>query len=353
MNLPKELTKQMKVHLNEVRKYLGNLPADERQEILQSIESHIYDALQSRSNGEPTAALLDAVLAEMDPPESYGELPPQPAKKKSFHWRIVIPSLILIAVIIAGIKWWPTEKPTVVGRWVSVDFVSSIEQFDPEAKSWRGDLYLKELTFLPDGKTDRPFWTWQNDILHHSGDNTNAKFIIKRISGREYLFLQWMSADVTIKGHPPKYYVLKKIDLKQLTPVTFELGLNTLKDGDSIVLNEILASSPNFAEGDTVTVKGRYTLSSQPSARLSLLVTGTRGRGRSNVTREQQIGVTQGSGEFKLTLTVPYYGCPHLTFYEETTEKNSWNRLGGLYFGTKEQVEEIKSKDSSPRNTDK
>ena len=47
MTLSKELTQQVKAHLGEVRSYLGTLPADERQEILQSIESHIYDALES------------------------------------------------------------------------------------------------------------------------------------------------------------------------------------------------------------------------------------------------------------------------------------------------------------------
>ena len=83
MNLSNELTAQVNAHLGEVRKYLGNLPADERQEILQSIESHIYDALETRSNGEPTPALLEAVIAEMDPPESYGELPAAQEKARS------------------------------------------------------------------------------------------------------------------------------------------------------------------------------------------------------------------------------------------------------------------------------
>ena len=130
-----------------MRNYLGALPADERQEILQSIESHIYDALENRSDGEPTAALLDAVIAE---------------------------------------------------------------QFDPKLKSWRGDLLFKELSFLPTGKTDRLYWTWRDRVLHHSGDNTDAQFLIKKIGGKEYLFLEWISGDVIHRGLPPKYYVLKK-----------------------------------------------------------------------------------------------------------------------------------------------
>ena len=320
MNLPAELKNQITAHLDEVRKYLGNLPADERQEILQSIESHIHDALEIRSNGAPTPALLDAGLAEMDPPDSYGELPGLPQKRQSRR-RLVLTlcGLAMVALAAAGIREWKNIHPNIIkqwssdekitegvgiadfrigaskkqllatlgapdaestetrlqwknlhihtltdesrgafelrfdvgfpwttakgikigspetdvlaaygkpehiivqgeakklewsnqgilvwltpengvhqivifrpyasspspeilladykadltGHWESVDFVSSIEQFDPETKSWRGDLYLKELTFLPDGKTDRPFWTWKGNVLHHSGE---------------------------------------------------------------------------------------------------------------------------------------------------------------------------------------
>jgi len=98
MNLSSELTKQVAAHIDEVRNYLGTLPADERQEILQSIESHIHDALQSRSGDEPTSALLDAVIAEMDPPESYGELTATPQKKQRRQWLIIVLILVLTAL---------------------------------------------------------------------------------------------------------------------------------------------------------------------------------------------------------------------------------------------------------------
>lgn len=496
MNLSNELTTQVNAHLSEVRKYLGNLPADERQEILQSIESHIYDALETRSNGDPTPALLEAVIAEMDPPESYGELPVSPQKLQPRR-RLVLTllcGLALVALAAAGVKGWrntnpniiehwnPGEKiiegvgladfrigaskeqliaalgtpdkestetwlrwknlrvhslvdeyrgaselrfdigfpgttekgikigsseaevlaaygspehvvsknkakkltwssqgilvglttgngvnqivvfrphfpsykqsladlnPNLIGRWISIDFVETPDQFDPKTIAWGGDLFLKELTLLPDGKTDRPFWTWTNEYLIHSENYSVSKLLIKTISGEDYLFLEWISGDVTLRGQPPKYYVLKKgnpesTQTPQLTPVSFEQGCNTLKGGDSIVLDEVLSTSPLFTEGDTVTVKGRYTLSSQPSARLALFVTGTRDRGRSTVTKEQRVTVTQGTGEFALTQTIPYHGCSHLTFYDET----KGTPLGGIYFGTREQIEEIKPRNS-------
>ncbi len=110
MNLPKELTARIANHLSNVRKNLGGLPPDEQKEILQSIESRIYDALKNRGGVEPTSARLDAVLAEMDPPESYGDSMPVPDQKKNRHWRTIIPLLILIAMIAVGIKFSPKKQ---------------------------------------------------------------------------------------------------------------------------------------------------------------------------------------------------------------------------------------------------
>ena len=212
MNLPKELTARISDHLSKVRKNLGNLSSDEQKEILQSIEAHIYDALDSRSHGESTPALLDAVIAEMDPPESYGESDPIPDRNQSRHWKIIVPALSLIVLVGTGITLWFERPFSPVGQWVSVDFVFTPEQFDPRIRSWSGELYLKGLSFLPKGKTSRLYWTWKNGVLHHSGDNTDAKFFIKRISGGQYLFLEWVSGDVIYKKQPPEYYVLKKVD---------------------------------------------------------------------------------------------------------------------------------------------
>ena len=36
-----------------------------------------------------------------------------------------------------------------VGKWKSVDFVSSPEQFQVGLQQWGGDLFLKDITFYP------------------------------------------------------------------------------------------------------------------------------------------------------------------------------------------------------------
>jgi hypothetical protein len=49
-----------------------------------------------------------------------------------------------------------------VGNWQSVDYVENIDSFNPEKKSWRGDLFLKEFEFRKGGTTSLTF-RWEND----------------------------------------------------------------------------------------------------------------------------------------------------------------------------------------------
>ena len=97
----------------------------------------------------------------------------------------------------------------IVGQWVSVDFVKTISDFQPSQKRWSGGLYLKGLTIYDDGTTSGP-WTWRGNTLWHPGDKTRARLTIQSMQGATYLFMEWMSGDVTIRGRKPCYYVLKK-----------------------------------------------------------------------------------------------------------------------------------------------
>lgn len=102
------------------------------------------------------------------------------------------------------------DDPAVVGEWLAVDFVESPEKFSPASRAWRGDLYLKELVFLPKGKGGKPWWTWTKGVVMHSGDKTASKYEIKKIGGADYLFFEWKSGDYVFRGARPFYYVLKK-----------------------------------------------------------------------------------------------------------------------------------------------
>ncbi|MEN6385625.1 MAG: M56 family metallopeptidase [Phycisphaerales bacterium] len=103
------------------------------------------------------------------------------------------------------------NDPEVLGGWEAVDFVNDINNFKPGKRSWDGDLFLKELFFLDEGKTNWAF-SWTKGLLLHSGDKTASKYIIKEINGSKYMFMEWKSGDYTIRHMKPSYYVLKKVE---------------------------------------------------------------------------------------------------------------------------------------------
>lgn len=118
-----------------------------------------------------------------------------------------------------------TNDEDVIGKWESVDFVKEINDFNPSVKSWNGDLYLKSLTVLPDGKMAQPaaegqvsdektpvdYLTWTKGYIIHHNDKTAGQYTIKEINGSKYMFWEWKSGDYSLRGMKPYYYVLKAV----------------------------------------------------------------------------------------------------------------------------------------------
>jgi hypothetical protein len=119
-----------------------------------------------------------------------------------------------------------------------------------------------------------------------------------------------------------------------LSEAPFVLGPKQFKEGDAIVIQQVLATSPNMAIGDRVVVRGRYLLASKEKATLLLVLTQAEGDGRESVSPTQMIKVEKGTGEFELTYEVKRVGALHLTFYGIADGKP----FGGVYFGTKLQM---------------
>lgn len=61
----------------------------------------------------------------------------------------------------------------------------------------------------------------------------------------------------------------------EVTNVPFELGKQHFQPGDSIVIEQVLATSPKLTVGDKVVVRGHYRLASAAKAALGLWVTHT------------------------------------------------------------------------------
>ena len=135
--------------------------------------------------------------------------------------------------------------------------------------------------------------------------------------------------DAHFIGRPPQGTV---------QPVSNTVGVNSFRDGDSITIMEVKATSPDLKNGDKVIVKGYYTLASEPEASLCLFATATTGSGIGPIRPGQTIGITKGAGPFELFETLDCDGYLHVTFYSVPGGKP----FGGLYFGTAKQMEEIK-----------
>jgi len=119
--------------------------------------------------------------------------------------------------IVDKIDWPFVNDPRLIGTWKSVDFVLEMEQFKVGQKFWKkqfkseeDDLHLKEMIFLPNGKTTK-YWTWTKGLVFHSGDKTASKYTLKNIGDSTYMFFEWKSGDYTIRHMKPCYYVLKKV----------------------------------------------------------------------------------------------------------------------------------------------
>ncbi|MBC8378377.1 MAG: hypothetical protein H8E62_04300 [Planctomycetes bacterium] len=110
------------------------------------------------------------------------------------------------------------NDPHVLGQWKSVDFVEMIDQFQPDQTSWQEELFVKGLDFNKQGIVE---WCLGEDRMkvNHQwtkgkllDDDLPARYIIKTYDDGDYLFMEWNSGDVTIRGQKPAYYVLKKAE---------------------------------------------------------------------------------------------------------------------------------------------
>ena len=103
------------------------------------------------------------------------------------------------------------DDHAVIGRWLSVDFVRDINDFQIDKQQWNGELHLKELIIQPGGKMGKQWTgTWTKGFIFDPEDKTASKYIIKHIADSDYMFFEWKSGDYFIRGRKPAYYVLQK-----------------------------------------------------------------------------------------------------------------------------------------------
>ncbi len=119
--------------------------------------------------------------------------------------------------------------------------------------------------------------------------------------------------------------------------VEVALGPKAFRDGDVIEITDVTATSARLEQGDSVTVRGRVRLDSREAATLSLYLTQTEGDGLEETDASQLKEVSSGLTTFELKTTIKHRGALHLSLYDSQTGKS----LGGVYFGTAQQMEKI------------
>jgi len=118
--------------------------------------------------------------------------------------------------------------------------------------------------------------------------------------------------------------------------VEFAIGPNKFTKGDKIVIQEVWSELGSLANGDTVTVKGTYTLASHYTATLLFSVTEDTRRavqGGCFMSRPARTGTVP----FELEMPITVDGHLHVGFYDTQTG----GAFGNVYFGTYAQMREI------------
>jgi hypothetical protein len=216
-------------YLKQIEKNLAKVDHPQRSEILANVRDHLDSKYAELSADQRTWESFQQIITEMGPPEEYAELLMEnntaaPNITSQLNTLLAIAFIIVLAAVGSylvhdakkGTSQSTVQNPfkfeldeRVPGKWITVDFVRDPASFQPGNKLWTGDFSLKELTFYNDGTTSGP-WAWSKNLLWHPGDRTKANYEIQNIQGESYLFMEWISGDVTIRGQKPRYYVLKK-----------------------------------------------------------------------------------------------------------------------------------------------
>lgn len=220
-------------YLKQIEKVLAKTDHPRRVQLLCDVKEHLERKYADLPASQRTWENSQRIITEMGPPEDYAELLTEERPAASSHFGInELLAVVFVAVLIAigaylvyTAKKNPPEQPVpqsylfemderVLGKWVAVDLVQFIDAFTPSIQSQQ-ELYLMELEFTQDGT-----FAGRDRDKNYSGQWTHGRinpkaqrpagYEIRNIEGKDYLFYEWISGDVTIRGMKPWYYVLVK-----------------------------------------------------------------------------------------------------------------------------------------------
>ena len=223
-------------YLKLIEKNLAQVDHPQRVEILNNVREHLDSKYAELYPESKTWETFQQIITEMGPPEEYAELLTEektPAvKNKSGMNEFLAVVFVIVLTVVGGYLIYTAKKtppPVIVqkavefeldervlGKWATIDFVKTIDDFDPAKKNWPGGLFLLSLEFQNNGevrwqaKNRKPMMLEWTKGKVEPLDKRPSFYYLRNIEGETYLFYEWVSGDVTDRGREPAYYVLKQ-----------------------------------------------------------------------------------------------------------------------------------------------
>jgi DNA-binding transcriptional MerR regulator len=109
------------------------------------------------------------------------------------------------------------DDKDILGKWKSVSYIRSKEEFDPEKCDAPDRLYFKWVEFLESGActsqygeeiiTGDNMQTWTKGFVLRKWNSSACAYEIREVNGVDYLILEWKSGDYRWGGFDTDYYV--------------------------------------------------------------------------------------------------------------------------------------------------
>jgi hypothetical protein len=219
-------------YLRQVEKVLSSVKTPRVEQVIEDIRLHLDQRLAELEPGRRTAENLRAIIAEMGSPSDYAELlasdtaPPSRKVWRKYLLGVGLAVVVLITAILlpraisaklgfgtitGGIDYPFVNDPPMIGAWKTVDFVKTIEDFNPGQRRWKGEFWLNHLVFEEGGEISGGLLTWTKGLVLSSRKKTVSAYETKKVDGAAYLFLKWKGGNSTIRHMQPRCYVLKKV----------------------------------------------------------------------------------------------------------------------------------------------
>jgi bla regulator protein blaR1 len=118
-------------------------------------------------------------------------------------------TLVMICVVCSGVHA-DTSNFNVEGKWISVDFVEKISDFDPNVKSWTGRMFIDVIEYDENGVNAKYGVTLKKGSVYTKSGKNVGDYVVKIIEGKEYLIQVWQTPYENGKTQNPMYCVLKR-----------------------------------------------------------------------------------------------------------------------------------------------